>query len=98
MENSWSMTSRHHTDVGARLRSAFSLCGFAYLTGSHGVPEAAVENLFSASRSFFSLPTEDKDRSSRDPLTTQGYVRPGQEMLDNLKQEPGEKVRSSSRS
>eukprot|EP00094_Tigriopus_californicus_P006531 TCALIF_06288-PA protein Name:"Similar to DDB_G0283291 Probable iron/ascorbate oxidoreductase DDB_G0283291 (Dictyostelium discoideum)" AED:0.34 eAED:0.34 QI:0/0.4/0.16/1/0.4/0.5/6/0/328 len=76
-------------DIGNKLDKAFSEYGFVYLT-DHGIDQQIVQDMFEASKSFFTLSANQKLTCSRHPITTQGYVRPGQEMLDNLK-EGGEK-------
>lgn len=48
--------------------------------------------MFSASKEFFNLEPCEKERFAREPVTTQGYVHPGMEMLDRLKLEPGDKA------
>lgn len=79
--------------MGSELRTAFSRCGFVYLSG-HGADPAVVGDFIAAARRFFELPQEVKDRFPRDFATNHGYVAQGREQLDNLKLEPGEKVRS----
>lgn len=75
-------------DIGKKLDKAFSEYGFVYLT-DHGIDDHIVKDMFEASKSFFTLSEDQKLTCSRHPITTQGYVRPGQEMLDNLKEGGG---------
>lgn len=70
--------------VGRELYRAFSDFGFVYLA-NHGIDAQEVENMFQSSRHFFNLTEEEKLTCARDPVTTQGYVQPGQESLDKLK-------------
>ena len=75
-------------------------CGFVYLK-QHGVDKSVIEGVLGASRTFFDLPQEDKDRlaSTQEARSGDGkggsghgYVRPGQEMLDELKEGGGKVV------
>lgn len=79
------------TDVGIHLHSAFTQCGFVYLT-NHGIDSADVSRVFDSSKTFFHLSNDQKRQSLRDQVTTQGWVQPGQEMLDALKEENGQQV------
>jgi isopenicillin N synthase-like dioxygenase len=47
--------------VARQVRRASETVGFFYLAG-HGVPEAAMERAFAASREFHALPLDDKTR------------------------------------
>jgi isopenicillin N synthase-like dioxygenase len=77
------------SEVGAKIHSAFSKIGFVYMTHS-GIDESAVSRVFSSSRKFFELSDAAKQRHPQSADMKQGYVYQGKEMLDNLKEEPGE--------
>ena len=46
-----------------------------------------LRSILENSKRFFELPGEKKMKIARHPVTTQGYVEPGKEMLDNLKEQ-----------
>ena len=79
-------------DAGQAIHKAFSEIGFVSLI-NHGVPAGAVRDLFSTSKKFFEL---DRDAKESCPQTmiggracqVQGYISPGSEILDNLKDAP----------
>ena len=73
------------TEIGKELYDAFSLCGFVYLE-NHGIAPNVISDILDSSRKFFEQSPEDKMKIARHPVTTQGYVEPGKEMLDNLKE------------
>jgi isopenicillin N synthase-like dioxygenase len=74
------------------LRNAFSLLGFVYVSG-HGIDAHVIQQAFDASLDFFQQPVEVKLKYLKEKDHIQGYVKPGMEMLDRLKQEKGEPVR-----
>ncbi len=73
------------------MHCAFSRVGFAYLSG-HGIDEDTIAEAFELWQSFFEDYTVEEKEAAfpRDPVTTQGYVKPSSEMLDALKEEDGE--------
>ncbi len=69
--------------VGADLHSAFTRCGFVYLSG-HGFPRGLPDEVFGASRRFFESHSLEEKASSfpYHPTNLWGYTPPGAEKLD----------------
>jgi isopenicillin N synthase-like dioxygenase len=60
--------------VGQEILQAFSSIGFATLT-NHGIPRAVIEDAFAASKSFFSLPLDQKlKREYEGHQSNRGYI------------------------
>ncbi|KAG6807901.1 hypothetical protein H0H92_006079 [Tricholoma furcatifolium] len=67
--------------VADKIVSAFKESGFIYLAG-HGIPADMIQNVFSKSARFFSLPSEIKDKLAwEDPRSNRGYVKVGRERV-----------------
>jgi isopenicillin N synthase-like dioxygenase len=62
-------------------RDSFSKIGFAYIS-NHGIDPRVIDQAFQASKSFFDLPQEVKEKSVKTTSAERGYVRPGQEIFD----------------
>jgi len=74
----------------------FKSSGFVYLCNT-GLPSGAVSNVFSWSKRFFDLSTEEKKKLAWEtPESNRGYVAPGREKVSRLlNQEEIEKIRAS---
>ncbi len=68
-------------EVAAQIYHACHTIGFLTLT-NHGVPESLVEKLFHATREFFHLPLEVKNRLKRSSETNCGYIALATERLN----------------
>lgn len=68
-------------ELAPLFRESFSKIGFAYIS-NHGIDQTFIDGAFKASKSFFELPQEVKEKSVKTTLAERGYVRPGQEIFD----------------
>ncbi|ODN05209.1 hypothetical protein Ocin01_01492 [Orchesella cincta] len=74
-DTDWTLTAKE-------IFQALSGIGFAYLS-NHGISNKIIDQAFSASRKFFELPEEVKDKSVKDiSKSYNGYAKPGQELLN----------------
>src|SRR5690349_6830371 len=58
--------------VAAQIRDACEGTGFFYLAG-HGVPQAAIDAVFAASRRFFALPLDERMKVRLQVGPNRGY-------------------------
>jgi isopenicillin N synthase-like dioxygenase len=74
----------------------FTSSGFIYL-GNTNLPNGAVSDVFSWSKKFFDLPSEEKKLLAWEtPESNRGYVAPGREKVSRLQsQEEIEKIRAA---
>lgn len=66
--------------VGSKLVQALSEKGLALLV-NHGIPDCKLKPAYRAFDKFCELPDEDRDKYEYHPVTTHGYVKPGDEKL-----------------
>ncbi|PSC70026.1 putative 2-oxoglutarate-dependent dioxygenase [Micractinium conductrix] len=70
-------------ECAAALYKACTTSGFAVLI-NHGVPQAAIDGMFDASRRFFALPTEVKRKAlATESPHNRGYSPPNEQKLDS---------------
>jgi len=62
-------------------RESFSKIGFAYIS-NHGIDQTLIDSAFKASKDFFTLPQDLKEKTKRMAKVDRGYVKPGQEIFD----------------
>lgn len=74
----------------------FTSSGFIYL-GNTNLPKGTVSDVFSCSKKFFDLPSEEKRKLAWEtPESNRGYVAPGREKVSRLQsQEEIEKIRAA---
>jgi isopenicillin N synthase-like dioxygenase len=78
----WSGGDAGLRQIAADIGRACREIGFFYIS-RHGIDEGAIAGLFAASRRFFELPIEIKQRVSiKNALSNYGYVAIGDEQLD----------------
>ena len=88
------LSSTDPLEVGRQLYKVFTGCGFVYLV-NHGIPEAVTDEVFDVSKHFFEdheVSVKQRAFPLRFPVDIDGYLSPGSEKLDNLKEEKGKKA------
>ena len=75
-------------EIASNLRDASIDVGFFYLE-NHSIPQTLIDDVFTLSKSLFSLPMEEKIELS-DTELTRGYTRFGEETLDPSNQVKGD--------
>src|SRR5438045_3407146 len=88
---------REKNETAKEILDGFTSSGFIYL-GNTGLSKDSVSNVFSWSKKFFKLPTEEKLKLAWEtPESNRGYVAPGREKVSRLlNQEEIEKIRAAS--
>ena len=89
-------TTTSKTSVATEILDGFTSSGFVYLCNT-GLPSGAVASVFSWSKRFFDLPTEEKAKLAWEtPESNRGYVAPGREKVSTLlSQEEIQKIRAT---